>query len=103
MLINVTRAVIKVQSVKSKLADPGYGFVRVTQFQEHTGENLAAALSNLQKQNNGPLQGLVLDLRNDPGGLLTGAVAVSAAFLPKGCAGGLHRGSHRRRQNAPHG
>ncbi|BCK88588.1 carboxy-terminal processing protease CtpB [Sideroxyarcus emersonii] len=81
--ISVTRAVIKVQSVKSKLAEPGFGFVRVTQFQEHTGENLATALQNLQKQNNGPLQGLVLDLRNDPGGLLTGAVAVSAAFLPK--------------------
>jgi carboxyl-terminal processing protease len=81
--ISVTRAVIKVQSVKSKLVDPGYGFVRVTQFQEHTGENLATALINLEKQNNGPLQGLVLDLRNDPGGLLTGAVAVSAAFLPK--------------------
>lgn len=81
--ISVTRAVIKVQSVKSKLVEPGYGFVRVTQFQEHTGENLATALSSLQKQNNGALQGLILDLRNDPGGLLTGAVAVSAAFLPK--------------------
>jgi len=81
--IKVTRAVIKVQSVKSKLVDPGYGFVRITQFQEHTGENLATALQNLRKQNNGPLQGLVLDLRNDPGGLLTGAVGVSAAFLPK--------------------
>jgi len=81
--IKVTRAVIKVQSVKSKLVDPGYGFVRITQFQEHTGENLATALQNLHKQNNGPLQGLVLDLRNDPGGLLTGAVGVSAAFLPK--------------------
>ncbi len=81
--ITVTRAVIKVQSVKSKLVEPGYGFVRITQFQERTGENLATALGNLQKQNNGPLQGLVLDLRNDPGGLLTGAVAVSAAFLPK--------------------
>ncbi len=83
LLITVTRAVIKVQSVKSKLLEPGYGFVRVTQFQEHTGENLATALSNLKKQNNGPLQGLVLDLRNDPGGLLMGAVGVSAAFLPK--------------------
>ena len=81
--IKVTRAVIKVQSVKSKLAEPGYAFVRITQFQEHTGENLATALEHLQKENNAPLQGLVLDLRNDPGGLLTGAVAVSAAFLPK--------------------
>jgi carboxyl-terminal processing protease len=81
--ISVTRAVIKVQSVKSKLVEPGYGFVRITQFQEHTGENLATALTNLQQQNNGALKGLVLDLRNDPGGLLTGAVGVSAAFLPK--------------------
>jgi carboxyl-terminal processing protease len=81
--ISVTRAVIKVQSVKSKLSEPGYGFVRITQFQEHTGENLATALERLQKENNAPLQGLVLDLRNDPGGLLTGAVSVSSAFLPK--------------------
>jgi carboxyl-terminal processing protease len=81
--ISVTRAVIKVQSVKSKLSEPGYGFVRITQFQEHTGENLATALEHLQKENNAPLQGLVLDLRNDPGGLLTGAVSVSSAFLPK--------------------
>lgn len=81
--ITLVRAVIKVQSVKSKLVEPGYGFVRVTQFQEMTGENLATALSNLVKQNKEPLKGLVLDLRNDPGGLLTGAVAVSSAFLPK--------------------
>jgi carboxyl-terminal processing protease len=72
-----------VQSVKSKLNEPGYAFVRITQFQEHTGENLATALANLHKQNSGALKGLVLDLRNDPGGLLTGAVGVSAAFLPK--------------------
>src|SRR5512139_3064396 len=52
--ISVTRAVIKVQSVKSKLVDQGFGFVRITQFQEHTGQNLATALVNLQKQNNGP-------------------------------------------------
>ncbi len=81
--INVTRAVIKVRSVKSKLVEPGYAFVRITQFQEHTGENLASALSNLQKKNKDALKGLVLDLRNDPGGLLTSAVGVSAAFLPK--------------------
>ena len=82
--ITVVRAVIKVQSVKSKLLDSGYGFVRITQFQEMTGSNLATALQNLVKQNQAPLKGLVLDLRNDPGGLLTGAVAVSSAFLPKG-------------------
>ncbi|HEU0188219.1 MAG TPA: S41 family peptidase [Gallionellaceae bacterium] len=81
--ITVVRDVIKVQSVKSKMVEPGYGFVRITQFQEHTGENLATALESLNKQSNGKLKGLVLDLRNDPGGLLTGAVGVSAAFLPK--------------------
>ncbi|HET7832063.1 MAG TPA: S41 family peptidase [Gallionella sp.] len=83
IIVTLTRAVIKVQSVKSKLIEPGFGFVRITQFQEHTGENLATALENLIKQNQGPLKGLVLDLRNDPGGLLTGAVGVSAAFLAK--------------------
>ena len=83
LVVTLTRAVIKIQSVKSKLLEPGYGYVRVTQFQEHTGENLARALEGIFKQNNGPMKGLVLDLRNDPGGLLNGAVAVSAAFLPQ--------------------
>jgi carboxyl-terminal processing protease len=83
LVLTLVRAVIKVQSVKPKLLESGYGFVRITQFQEMTGENLATALENLVKQNHGPLKGLVLDLRNDPGGLLTGAVAVSSAFLPK--------------------
>src|SRR5450756_320915 len=81
--ITLLRAVIKVQSEKSKLLESGYCFVRITQFQEQTGENLATALENLVKQNKGPLKGLVLDLRNDPGGLLTGAVGVSSAFLAK--------------------
>jgi carboxyl-terminal processing protease len=83
LTFTLVRAIIKVQSVKPKLVEPGYAFVRITQFQEHTGENLATALENLIKQNQGPLKGLVLDLRNDPGGLLAGAVAVSAAFLAK--------------------
>ncbi|MBI5660013.1 MAG: S41 family peptidase [Nitrosomonadales bacterium] len=83
LTFTLTRAVIKVQSVKSKLVEPGYAFVRITQFQERTGENLAAALDSLYKQNGGDLKGLVLDLRNDPGGLLNSAVGVSAAFLPK--------------------
>ena len=82
-IITLTRAVIKIQSVKSKLVEPGYGYIRITQFQEHTGENMAKALDTFYKQNKAPLKGLVLDLRNDPGGLLNGAVAVSAAFLPK--------------------
>ena len=81
--VTLVRAIIKVQSVKYKLLEPGYAFVRITQFQEMTGQNLATAMEKLVKENNGPLKGLVLDLRNDPGGLLTGAVAVSSAFLPK--------------------
>jgi carboxyl-terminal processing protease len=83
LTFTITRAVIKVQSVKSKLIEPGYGFIRITQFQDKTGENLATALENLYKENKGALKGIVLDLRNDPGGLLTGAVGVSAAFLDK--------------------
>jgi carboxyl-terminal processing protease len=80
LVIQLMRDVIRVQSVKSKMLEPGYGYVRITQFQEHTVENLVKAVENLYKQ--GPLKGFVLDLRNDPGGLLHGAVGVSAAFLP---------------------
>jgi|LNFM01.1.fsa_nt_gb carboxyl-terminal processing protease len=83
IVVTLTRAVIKIQSVKSTLLEPGYAYVRVSQFQEHTGETLARSVETLFKQNQGPMKGLVLDLRNDPGGLLNGAVAVSAAFLPK--------------------
>jgi carboxyl-terminal processing protease len=81
-VISITRAIIQVQSVKFKLIEPGYAYFRVTQFQEHTGETLVKAIEKLFKDNNGQMKGMVLDLRNDPGGLLTGAVAVSAAFLP---------------------
>ncbi|MBW8458183.1 MAG: S41 family peptidase [Thiobacillus sp.] len=81
LVLTLTRAVIKIRSVKSTLVDPGYGYVRVTQFQEHTGELLAEALNGLYKDNKAPLKGLILDLRNDPGGLLNGAVAVTAAFV----------------------
>ena len=79
----MTRAVIQIQSVKSKLIEPGYAYVRVTQFQEHTPEKMVAALEKMFKENQGPMKGLVLDLRNDPGGLLNAAVAISAAFLPQ--------------------
>jgi len=82
--ITIVRAVIKTKSVKPKLIEPGYAFVRVTQFQEHTGEDLAKALKALSEENKGNLKGLVLDMRNNPGGLLNGAVGVSAAFLAKG-------------------
>ena len=80
LIFTLTRAVIRVQSVKSKLIEPGYAWVRVSQFQESTAESLVRHLDNLFKQ--GLIKGLVLDLRNDPGGLLFGAVAISAAFLP---------------------
>lgn len=81
IVMTLVRAVIKIRSVKFKLLDDGYGYVRVTQFQEHTGELLTEALQKLYKDNKTPLKGLILDLRNDPGGLLNGAVAVTAAFV----------------------
>ena len=80
IVVTLTRAVIRVQSVKSKMIEPGYAWVRVSQFQEATAEHLVRHLDTLFKQ--GAVKGLVLDLRNDPGGLLHGAVAISAAFLP---------------------
>lgn len=83
LLVTLKRAVIKVQSVKFKLAEPGYGYIRITQFQEHTIQDLAKAIETLYHDNKTPLKGMVLDLRNDPGGLLNGAVGVSAAFLPQ--------------------
>ncbi len=84
LVIKITRAVIKIKSVKHQLVEPGYGYVRITQFQEPTGENLAAALKQLETANKGTLKGLILDLRNNPGGLLNSAVAVSGAFLKPG-------------------
>jgi len=79
--VTIVRDVIRVQSVKSKMLDDGIGYVRITQFQEHTGEYLVKAINTLQAKT--PMKGLVLDLRNDPGGLLNAAVGVSAAFLPQ--------------------
>ena len=64
-----------------KALEPGYGFIRIRKFQEDTGVDLAKAIRELYAS--GPLKGLVLDLRSDPGGLLNQAVAVSSAFLPK--------------------
>jgi carboxyl-terminal processing protease len=76
----LVRDVIRVQSVRSKILEPGYGFIRVSQFKERTVDDLVHHVNELYKQ--GPLKGLVLDLRNDPGGLLHSAVGISAAFLP---------------------
>ena len=82
--IKITRDVIRVTSVKSNMLDPGYGYVRISQFQSRTGDSLQEALVKLEEEAGGPLKGLVLDLRNNPGGVLSAAVAVSDAFLQEG-------------------
>ena len=82
--VELTRAVIKVKSVKSQLLDDGYGLIRITQFQINTGEEVGKALAKLRKDNGKKLRGLVLDLRNNPGGVLQAAVEVSDHFLKKG-------------------
>ena len=79
--VTITREEIRVQSVRAKVIEPGYAWLRITQFQDRTVEDFAKRLEEIYKQDPN-LKGLVLDLRNDPGGLLEGAVAVSAAFLP---------------------
>ena len=82
--INVKRAIIKVRSVKHRILEDGFGYVRISQFQSKTAENMVDAIEKLKKEAGGTLKGLVLDLRNNPGGVLNGAVAVSDAFLKKG-------------------
>jgi carboxyl-terminal processing protease len=82
--ISITRDIIKVKSVRSRMLEPGFGYMRISQFQSKTADNLVDAIEDLKKENEGSLEGLVLDLRNNPGGVLSGAVAVSDAFLTKG-------------------
>ncbi|GAB1391020.1 MAG: hypothetical protein AMXMBFR78_14710 [Rubrivivax sp.] len=79
--VTIVREEIRVQSVRAKMVEPGYGWVRVSQFQERTVDDFARKIGELYQQDPN-LKGLVLDLRNDPGGLLDGAVGLSAAFLP---------------------
>ncbi|MFD1892705.1 S41 family peptidase [Ottowia beijingensis] len=81
--VTIVREEIRTQSVKSKVVEPGYAWLRLSQFQERTVEDFVTKLEDIYKREPG-LKGLVLDLRNDPGGLLDAAVAVSAAFLPEG-------------------
>ncbi|NML43821.1 S41 family peptidase [Ramlibacter sp. G-1-2-2] len=80
--VTITREEIKTQSVKGKMIEPGYGWIRVSQFQERTVDDFAAKVRELYKADPN-MKGMVLDLRNDPGGLLDAAVAISAAFLPE--------------------
>ena len=82
--VSITRAVIKVNSVKSRMLEPGFGYVRISQFQSNTGENIINAVSGLKKEHEANLKGLIIDLRNNPGGVLNAAVAVSDAFLEDG-------------------
>ena len=80
--VSITREEIRTQSVRSKVIEPGYAWIRLSQFQERTVDDFVTKLEQIYKQEPN-LKGLVLDLRNDPGGLLDAAVAVSAAFLPE--------------------
>jgi carboxyl-terminal processing protease len=84
LTFTLRRAIITVQSVKSRLLEPNYGYIRIAQFQEHTTADVVNAIKQLAKENKQvPLKGLLIDLRNDPGGLIQAAVGVPAIFLPK--------------------
>ncbi len=97
LVIKITREIIRVKSVKNRMLEPGYGYVRITNFQSRTTTDLLKAISDLQKEQR--LKGLVLDLRNNPGGVLNGAVGVSDAFIDDGLIvyteGRLDDSSHR--------
>ncbi|MDO8787604.1 MAG: S41 family peptidase [Sulfuritalea sp.] len=82
--VELVRDVIVVRSVRSRLLDDGYGYIRIAQFQERTADDVGAALESLKAGNGGTLKGLVLDLRNDPGGLLSSAVSVASRFIESG-------------------
>ena len=84
LVITITRDIIKVKSVKSRMLESGYGYVRITNFQTSTGDDVNKAVTALKNENKGPLKGLVLDLRNNPGGVLGAAVSVADTFLRKG-------------------
>jgi carboxyl-terminal processing protease len=80
----VTRDIIKVKSVKNRLLDPGYGYIRISNFQSRTAPQLLEAINDLKEENQANLKGLVLDLRNNPGGVLNAAAEVSDLFIDKG-------------------
>ena len=79
--VTITREEIRTQSVKAKVLEPGYAWLRVSQFQDRTVDDFVRKLDEIYKQEPN-LKGMILDLRNDPGGLLESSVAISAAFLP---------------------
>lgn len=84
LLVDITRDVIRVRSVRSRMLEPQYGYLRVSTFTGNTGKLLNEEIGKLLKENKGDLRGLVLDLRTNPGGVLNAAVDVSDAFLEKG-------------------
>ena len=82
--LTLTRDVVKVKSVRSRVLEPGFGYVRVSSFQTHTAEDLHDEMERLRKDNGGNLKGVILDLRNNPGGILSAAVGVSDLFMEGG-------------------
>jgi carboxyl-terminal processing protease len=84
MLFTLKRSRVDLHSVRGELLEPGYPYVRISQFSETTGDDLNSTLKDLRKHNGAPLKGLVLDLRDNPGGVLEAAVAVADAFLDSG-------------------
>lgn len=80
----VTRDIIKVKSVKNRMLDPGYGYIRISNFQSRTAPQLLEAINKLKEENPDGLKGLVLDLRNNPGGVLNAAAEVTDLFIDKG-------------------
>lgn len=82
--VTITRDIIKVTSVKNRMLEPNYGYVRISSFQSKTGAQLLEAVNKLTKENDAKLKGLILDLRNNPGGVLHAAAEVSDLFLHKG-------------------
>ncbi len=82
--ITITRDIIQVESVKSRMLEPGYGYLRISQFQSNTGEESRQAIEDLKSEAEGKLKGMILDLRNNPGGVLSAAVSVSDVFLKDG-------------------
>lgn len=97
LIFTITREIIRVKSVKNRILEPGFGYVRITNFQSRTTADLLKAISDLQADQ--PLEGLILDLRNNPGGVLNGAVGVSDAFIDSGLIvyteGRINDSSHR--------
>jgi carboxyl-terminal processing protease len=84
LLFTLKRSRVDLHSVRAELIEPGFGYVRISQFSETTGDDLGSALKDLRKRNGAPLEGLVLDMRDNPGGVLEAAVAVADAFLDSG-------------------